>query len=86
MLDRVYRVTEIVGSSSESIDKAISAALDRATSTLRKLEWFEVVSVRGTLRNGAVDQFQVTLKVGFRLDSVESEPSLMDFAPGPDPG
>jgi hypothetical protein len=86
MLDRVYRVTEIVGSSPDSIDSAIRAALDRANATLRKLEWFEVVSVRGTLHNGAVDRFQVTLKVGFRLDSVHSEPALMDFAPGPDPG
>ncbi len=85
MLDHVYRVTEIVGSSPHSIDKAISTALDRASATLRKLEWFEVVNVRGTLHNGAVERYQVALKVGFRLDSVHSEPALMDFAPGPDP-
>ena len=85
MSDHVYRVTEIVGSSPHSIDQAIKAAIDRATATLRKLEWFEVVNIRGSLHNGAVERYQVTLKVGFRLDSVHSEPSLMDFAPGPDP-
>ena len=85
MLDHVYRVTEIVGSSPHSIDQAIRAALDRANSTLRRLDWFEVVNVRGSLRNGEIERYQVTIKIGFRLDSVHSETALMDFAPGPDP-
>jgi flavin-binding protein dodecin len=68
MPDHVYRVTEIVGSSSASSDDAIRNALERAKQTLRNLEWFEVVGVRGHIENGAVGHFQVTIKVGFRLD------------------
>jgi dodecin len=68
MSDHVYRVTEIVGSSASSSDDAIRNALDRANQTLRNLEWFEVVDVRGHIANGAIGHFQVTIKVGFRLD------------------
>ena len=68
MTDHVYRVTEIVGSSPESIDQAIRNALTRASATLRNLDWFEVVTVRGHLADGEVGHFQVTLKVGFRLE------------------
>ena len=68
MSDHVYRVTEIVGSSSSSSDDAIRNALDRANQTLRNLEWFEVVNVRGHIASGAIGHFQVTIKVGFRLD------------------
>jgi flavin-binding protein dodecin len=68
MSDHVYRVTEIVGSSSKSSDDAIRNALDRAKQTLRNLEWFEVIGVRGHIENGGVGHFQVTVKVGFRLD------------------
>ncbi len=68
MPDHVYRVTEIVGSSSSSSDDAIRNALDRAKQTLRNLEWFEVTDTRGHIENGAIGHFQVTLKVGFRLD------------------
>jgi flavin-binding protein dodecin len=68
MSDHVYRVTEIVGSSPESIDTAIRNAIARATSTLRHVDWFEVVSTRGVVADGDVAHFQVTLKVGFRLE------------------
>jgi flavin-binding protein dodecin len=68
MTDHVYRVTEIVGTSSESIDTAIRNAIGRATSTLRNVDWFEVVSTRGEVADGNVVHFQVTLKVGFRLE------------------
>ena len=67
-----YRVTEIVGSSTESSDAAIRTAIARANETVRNLEWFEVVETRGHIENGAVAHFQVTLKVGFRLDGDES--------------
>lgn len=72
MSSNVYRVTEIVGSSTESSDAAIRTALARANETVRNLEWFEVVETRGHIENGAVAHFQVTLKVGFRLDGDES--------------
>ena len=68
MSDHVYRVTEIVGSSPESIDTAIRNAITRATATLRHVDWFEVVSTRGVVADGDVAHFQVTLKVGFRLE------------------
>ena len=68
MSDHVYRVTEIVGTSSEGIDQAIRAGVERASATLRGLDWFEVTQVRGHIADGKVGHFQVGLKVGFRLD------------------
>ncbi|GII93835.1 dodecin [Sinosporangium siamense] len=68
MTDRTYRVTEVVGSSGESIDMAIRNGLGRAAQTLRHLDWFEVVEVRGHLVDGEVAHFQVGMKVGFRLE------------------
>jgi flavin-binding protein dodecin len=68
MTDHVYRVTEIVGTSPDGVDAAIRSGLARAKKTLRNIDWFEVVSVRGHLEDGDIHHFQVTLKVGFRLD------------------
>ncbi|WP_456319121.1 dodecin [Herbiconiux daphne] len=68
MSTHTYRVTEIVGTSPESTDAAIRNGLARAAKTLRGLDWFEVVSTRGELENGEIAHFQVTLKVGFRLE------------------
>jgi dodecin len=68
VMDHVYRVTEIVGSSPESLDRAIRNAVARANSTLRNLDWFEVTEIRGHIADGDVAHYQVTLKVGFRLD------------------
>src|ERR1035437_9556180 len=68
MSDHTYRVTEIVGSSPESLQQAIRNGVARAGKTLRNLEWFEVTEIRGQMADGAVAQFQVGLKVGFRLD------------------
>lgn len=67
--DRVYKVTELVGTSRESTDAALRNGIDRARTTLRDLAWFEVVEMRGVMGDdGDVDYFQVTLKVGFRLE------------------
>ncbi|MEU9077810.1 dodecin [Kitasatospora sp. NPDC004745] len=68
MTDHVYRVTEIVGSSTESVDAAIRNGVERASRTLRNLDWFEVTQVRGHLEDGRVKHFQVGLKLGFRLE------------------
>lgn len=68
--NHTYRITEIVGSSHESVDAAIRNAIGRASQTLRGLDWFEVTQVRGSIADGNVDQFQVALKVGFRLEEV----------------
>jgi flavin-binding protein dodecin len=66
--EHVYRVTEIVGTSTSSTDDAIRNAIARANETLRNLDWFEVTEMRGHLVDGAIGHFQVTIKVGFRLD------------------
>ncbi|MFL6139266.1 MAG: dodecin [Frankiaceae bacterium] len=68
MADNVYKVTELVGSSTEGVDQAIRNAITRAGATLRNLDWFEVKEVRGHVEDGQLAHFQVTLKVGFRLD------------------
>ena len=69
MNDHVYRVIEVVGSSPDGVDAAISNAVARASQTLRELDWFEVLSIRGHLDDGGVKHFQVTLKIGFRMES-----------------
>jgi hypothetical protein len=68
MSERTYRVTEIVGTSPDGIEPAISSALHRAGQTLRHLDWFEVTQVRGQIVDGEVAHYQVGLKVGFRLE------------------
>jgi flavin-binding protein dodecin len=68
MSNRTYRVTEIVGTSPQGVDDAIRNGLARAGQTLRHLDWFEVVHVRGQIVDGAPEHFQVTMKVGFRLE------------------
>jgi flavin-binding protein dodecin len=67
-MDHTYRVTEIVGSSTDSIDQAIRNAVSRAGETLRHLDWFEATEIRGHIVDGEVGHFQVTLKIGFRLE------------------
>lgn len=68
MHDHVYKVIELVGSSSNSTDEAIQNAIERAAQTLSHLDWFEVVETRGHIDDGKVAHFQVVLKVGFRLE------------------
>jgi hypothetical protein len=69
MSDHVYSVSEIVGTSPDGIEPAIENALARARQTLRNLDWFETTEVRGHLDgDGAVDYWQVTLKLGFRME------------------
>lgn len=68
MQDAVYAVTEIVGSSSKSLEDAIRNAVQTSAKTLRKLEWFEVTQIRGHVENGDVAHFQVMLKLGLRYE------------------
>jgi flavin-binding protein dodecin len=68
MPDHIYSISEIVGSSTESIDDAIRGAVIRASKTLHNLDWFEVTGLRGRIEDDERCHFQVTLKVGFRLD------------------
>jgi dodecin len=64
-----YRLTEIVGTSADSIDQAVRNGLTRASQTLRNLDWFEITQIRGTIADGSVDTFQVAMKVGFRVET-----------------
>jgi flavin-binding protein dodecin len=66
--DRTYRVTEIVGTSTVGVDQAVRNAIGRASETLRHLDWFEVTEVRGRIVDGAVEHWQVGVKIGFRLE------------------
>lgn len=70
-MDHTYKITEIVGSSPDSIDDAIKNGIGRAGKTLRNLDWFEVTDIRGAMNEGELGWFQVTMKVGFRLEDGE---------------
>jgi flavin-binding protein dodecin len=67
-MDRTYGLSEVVGTSNTSIEDAISSAIERTSKTTRHVDWFEVTQVRGYVRDGKVDHFQVSLKLGFRLE------------------
>ncbi len=66
--DRTYKVTELVGTSSQGLDDAIRNGINKAAQTLRNLNWFEVTDIRGHLEDGAVAHYQVTMRVGFRME------------------
>lgn len=65
---KVYKLVEVVGTSPESFAKAASAGVERACETLHNVDWFEVTEMRGRVENGKIAQYQVTVKIGFRLD------------------
>jgi dodecin len=66
--DHVYRLTEVVGSSTTSVDDAIRTAIRKAAQTVRNIEWFQTEEIRGQVVDGDVGYFQVTLKLGFRVE------------------
>jgi flavin-binding protein dodecin len=68
MASNTYSISEIVGTSPDGVDAAIRNGVAAAAQTLRNLDWFEVQSVRGHLDGGGVKDWQVTLKIGFRLE------------------
>jgi flavin-binding protein dodecin len=68
MSDHVYKSVELTGSSTSSVEDAVHRALARASKTLHNLRWFEVTQVRGSIEQGLVGHWQVTMKVGFTLD------------------
>jgi len=68
MTNHVYRLTEVVGSSPTSVDDAIRTAVRKASETVRNIEWFQTEEVRGQVVDGDVAYFQVTMKLGFRVD------------------
>ena len=66
--NNTYPVTELVGTSTESLDDAIRNAVSRASETLHNLDWFEVTKISGHLEEGAVAHYQVMMKIGFRYE------------------
>jgi hypothetical protein len=68
MADKVYKQIRVVGCSSESIEKAIALAVDKAAKTVHGLAWFQVVETRGAIKDGVPAEWQVTVDLGFRLD------------------
>jgi flavin-binding protein dodecin len=69
MADAVFSITELVGTSSQGVEAAIQNAIDRASKTLRNVDWFQVEEIRGYISEGRPQQYQVRLKIGFKLDN-----------------
>ena len=68
MPDHVYKITELAGSSTKSMEDAVQNAITRANRTIRNMRWFEVIETRGHIEGGKIAHWQVTVKVGFTLD------------------
>lgn len=69
MENHVYKIIELTGTSTTSIEDAVNTAIARADKTLKNLGWFQIVETRGSLGKGKVQHWQVTIKVGFTLES-----------------
>jgi flavin-binding protein dodecin len=69
MTNHVYKILEIVGSSQTGIEDAINGAVEQAGKTIRNMDWFEVVETRGHIKEGKIAHYQVTLKIGFTLET-----------------
>ena len=68
MTEHIYKKVELTGTSEISSDDAVNRAIAKASETLHNIDWFEIVETTGSVRNGKVGFWQVTLKVGFRLN------------------
>lgn len=68
MENHVYKIVELVGTSETGVGEAVENALQRASESVRNIRWFETLNIRGSVENGKVKQYQVTVKVGFTLD------------------
>ena len=77
MADSVYKVVELVGTSETSISKAIDGAISKAGETVRHLGWFEVTQIRGRIDKGKIENYQVTLKAGFKLEDYGKSAPVM---------
>lgn len=68
MNERVYKLIEVTGTSTVSLEDAIQNAISRSAATVRQMRWFQVIETRGAIQDGQVAQWQVTLKIGFALE------------------
>ena len=67
-MDNIYKTTEIVGSSAESVEDAVHKAVEKASRSLRHMRWFEVSEIRGHIENEAIAHWQITVKIGFTME------------------
>jgi dodecin len=67
-MSSVYKLIELTGTSSSTIEDAVQQALSKAGETIRQMRWFQVVETRGVVEDGQVSEWQVTIKVGFRIE------------------
>ena len=72
MADQTYGISEVVGTSPDSVHQAIRNGISKASQTVRNLDWFEVTTIRGQLSDGEVAHFQVQMKVGFRIETPDA--------------
>ena len=68
MSDHIYKQVELTGSSKTSVEDAVQNAITKASNTLRNIHWFQVIETRGYVENNKIDYWQVTIKLGFRLE------------------
>ncbi|MDO6758962.1 dodecin family protein [Tamlana sp. 2_MG-2023] len=68
MEDHIYKIIEIVGTSNKSSDDAVTNALNKASKSIQNLRWFEVTNTRGSIEDGKVDRWQVTIRLGFTMN------------------
>ncbi len=68
MTSHIYKIIELVGSSNIGTDDAVRNAIAKAAKTVKHMDWFEVVETRGHIANGQVAHYQVTVKIGFRIE------------------
>jgi dodecin len=69
MSEHIYKILELTGSSASSSDDAVRVAIEKASATVRNMDWFEVTETRGHLENNQISHWQVTLRIGFRLEA-----------------
>ena len=69
MNDHVYKIIEVTGTSSQSVESAIGNAVARAAETIRQMRWFQVTETRGSIENNKITHWQVTVKIGFTLET-----------------
>ena len=75
MSDHIYKIIELTGTSTTSIEDAVSNAIAKASLTLRRLQWFQIIETRGHIVDSKIAHWQVTIKVGFTLQDNPGDPS-----------
>ena len=69
MANKVFKQIELTGTSSTSVEDAVQTAVSEAAKTVRNMSWFEVTETRGAIKDGKVSEWQVTVKIGFKIEA-----------------